>query len=149
MCGIAGIVGKMSEEPTAQRPCTGGWPVQCGTASPDSTGIFESSADARNRGCMLAHRRLPRILDLSTAADQPMTRPALRPDHLSSSTGEIYNYRGTAQWRKCSAKERNSNPVATPPSCCAARRLCAVTQPSQKYRAACSRSRCGMRRRAE
>ncbi|MGH7213842.1 MAG: asparagine synthetase B family protein, partial [Tepidisphaeraceae bacterium] len=56
---------------------------------PDAGGSWESPADADGRGCLFAHRRLS-ILDLSHAADQPMT------DAVGGQTivfnGEIYNY---------------------------------------------------------
>jgi asparagine synthase (glutamine-hydrolysing) len=87
MCGIAGIVGKVSD---VNRAALQRMAHAMRHRGPDSTGIFESSPDARGRGCMMAHRRLS-ILDLSTAADQPMTDP--RGGQTIVFNGEIYNYK--------------------------------------------------------
>ncbi|HTQ46643.1 MAG TPA: hypothetical protein VMI75_28010, partial [Polyangiaceae bacterium] len=56
---------------------------------PDGSGVWESPADARGMGVLLGHTRLS-ILDLSTAASQPMVDPAT--GHVLSYNGEIYNY---------------------------------------------------------
>jgi asparagine synthase (glutamine-hydrolysing) len=56
---------------------------------PDGEHFFESPRDDAGFGCLLAHRRLS-ILDLSTAADQPMTDPAGGQTIVFN--GEIYNY---------------------------------------------------------
>jgi asparagine synthase (glutamine-hydrolysing) len=56
---------------------------------PDSRGVYVSTPDAAGNGALLAHRRLS-ILDLSTAADQPMTDPV--SGKVIIFNGEIYNY---------------------------------------------------------
>ena len=56
---------------------------------PDASGAWESSADARGWGAMLAHRRLS-ILDLSPAGAQPMADPVT--GHVIAFNGEIYNF---------------------------------------------------------
>jgi asparagine synthase (glutamine-hydrolysing) len=56
---------------------------------PDGDGFWESPADERGHGAMLAHRRLS-ILDLSTDASQPMIDPT--SGHVVVLNGEIYNY---------------------------------------------------------
>ena len=55
---------------------------------PDGEGFHFSNPNSRGEGCLLAHRRLS-ILDLSTAASQPMTDPR-GPTIVFN--GEIYNY---------------------------------------------------------
>jgi asparagine synthase (glutamine-hydrolysing) len=57
---------------------------------PDSAAVWTSTPDSEGFGCLLAHRRLS-ILDLSTAADQPMTDP--RTGQTIVFNGEIYNYK--------------------------------------------------------
>lgn len=57
---------------------------------PDHEGIWGSRTDESGRGCLLAHRRLS-ILDLSHAADQPMTTADEHGALVFN--GEIYNFR--------------------------------------------------------
>ena len=87
MCGIAGIVGNLSRENRAALAAMSGAMVHRG---PDAHGIWESSADDRGRGVLLAHRRLS-ILDLSPAGAQPMLDPVT--GHAIVFNGEIYNFR--------------------------------------------------------
>jgi asparagine synthase (glutamine-hydrolysing) len=87
MCGIAGIVGEMSD---VNRAALAKMAQAMRHRGPDSTGVFESTPDARGRGCMMAHRRLS-ILDLSTAADQPMTDPHTKQTIVFN--GEIYSFK--------------------------------------------------------
>ncbi|HKS16785.1 MAG TPA: asparagine synthase (glutamine-hydrolyzing) [Planctomycetota bacterium] len=86
MCGIAGILGR----PTPlNREALRRLSEALSHRGPDGHGFYESPADARGNACLLAHRRLA-ILDLTTAADQPMVdrgRPAAMVYN-----GEIYNY---------------------------------------------------------
>lgn len=56
---------------------------------PDGDGLWMGPSDARGWGVMLGHRRLS-ILDLTSAASQPMTDPQ-RGD-VTVLNGEIYNY---------------------------------------------------------
>ncbi|MFN7981771.1 MAG: asparagine synthase-related protein [Vicinamibacterales bacterium] len=63
---------------------------------PDGEGLWGSSADAAGRGCLLGHRRLA-ILDLSSAADQPMTDVVRGHAHTIVFNGEIYNFKALRQ----------------------------------------------------
>jgi len=56
---------------------------------PDGEGYWEAPPDSEGWGAMLAHRRLS-ILDLSSAAAQPMVDPVT--GHVIVLNGEIYNY---------------------------------------------------------
>lgn len=56
---------------------------------PDGEGYWESSPDEAGCGVMFGHLRLA-ILDLSSAADQPMVDVAY--GHVLALNGEIYNY---------------------------------------------------------
>ncbi len=87
MCGIAGIVGRLDD---ANRGALGRMERAIAHRGPDSAATWESTADEEGFGCILAHRRLS-ILDLSTAADQPMTDS--RTGQTIIFNGEIYNYR--------------------------------------------------------
>jgi asparagine synthase (glutamine-hydrolysing) len=87
MCGIAGIIGRLDE---VNRAALGRMERAIAHRGPDSAAIWESAADGDGLGCILAHRRLS-ILDLSTAADQPMTDS--RTGQTIIFNGEIYNYR--------------------------------------------------------
>jgi asparagine synthase (glutamine-hydrolysing) len=86
MCGIAGIVGRVDEANRAALARMGEAMVHRG---PDAHGQWESPPDAGGWGVLLAHRRLS-ILDLSTAAAQPMVDPV--SGHVVVFNGEIYNY---------------------------------------------------------
>ena len=56
---------------------------------PDGGSTWTSAPGEDGRGCLLAHRRLS-ILDLSTAADQPMVEP--ERGNAIVFNGEIYNF---------------------------------------------------------
>jgi asparagine synthase (glutamine-hydrolysing) len=86
MCGIAGIVGRVTDP---QRAALRAMAASMQHRGPDAGGFWESEADADGRGCLLAFRRLA-ILDLSAAADQPMTDPVGGQTMVFN--GEIYNY---------------------------------------------------------
>jgi asparagine synthase (glutamine-hydrolysing) len=86
MCGIAGIVGQVSERNRAALARMSAAMVHRG---PDGEGRWESPPDARGWGAMLAHRRLA-ILDLSPAGAQPMIDPV--GGQVIVFNGEIYNY---------------------------------------------------------
>jgi asparagine synthase (glutamine-hydrolysing) len=86
MCGIAGIIGRVAD---ANRAALTRMERAMSHRGPDSTGIYVSEPDAEGFGCLFAHRRLS-ILDLSTAATQPMTDPVT--GQVIIFNGEIYNY---------------------------------------------------------
>jgi asparagine synthase (glutamine-hydrolysing) len=86
MCGIAGIIGRVDGP---RREALGRMATALAHRGPDGQGVWESQADDRGWGCLLAHRRLS-ILDLSDAAAQPMVDPATGA--ALSFNGEIYNY---------------------------------------------------------
>src|SRR5688572_16690655 len=86
MCGIAGIVGKVSD---ANRAALRRMSTCMTHRGPNAEGFWESAGDAGGFGCLLAHRRLS-ILDLSTHANQPMTDPVTEQTIIFN--GEIYNY---------------------------------------------------------
>lgn len=83
MCGIAGFVSKiyLKEHLSSATRC-----LQ--HRGPDGEGLFFESKNEWNIG--LGHRRLS-IIDLSTAADQPMTSHCGRYTMIFN--GEIYNYK--------------------------------------------------------
>ena len=89
MCGIAGIIGELTDRNrVALRDMTDA----IAHRGPDSAGFWTSPVDERGHGCLLGHRRLS-IIDLSQAADQPMTdRPGGRA-HTLVFNGEIYNFK--------------------------------------------------------
>src|SRR5512143_3595758 len=86
MCGIAGLLGRLSDTHRAALRRMNDAMLHRG---PDAEGVWESSADSRGFGAMLAHRRLS-ILDLSPAAAQPMSDPVT--GQVIVFNGEIYNY---------------------------------------------------------
>jgi asparagine synthase (glutamine-hydrolysing) len=86
MCGIAGIIGRVDD---ANRAALGRMERALAHRGPDSAGVWTSPPDAEGFGCLFAHRRLS-ILDLSTAATQPMTDPVTGQTLVFN--GEIYNY---------------------------------------------------------
>jgi asparagine synthase (glutamine-hydrolysing) len=86
MCGLAGIVGRVGD---SNRAALRRMTDAMAHRGPDGDGLWMGPADARGWGVMLGHRRLS-ILDLSTAASQPMTDPE-RGD-VAVLNGEIYNY---------------------------------------------------------
>jgi len=86
MCGIAGIVGRLAEiNQAALRRMN----AAMAHRGPDGEAVWQSSADTRGWGAMLAHRRLS-ILDLSPAGAQPMIDPI--SGDVVVLNGEIYNY---------------------------------------------------------
>ena len=87
MCGIAGIVGRITER---NRQAMRRMSAALAHRGPDGEGFFESAPDSRGSGVFFAHRRLA-ILDLSDAAAQPMTDP-IGGKHTLIFNGEIYNY---------------------------------------------------------
>ena len=87
MCGIAGIIGRIDDE---NRAALDRMSASLRHRGPDGEGSWASTADDRGFGCLLAHRRLS-ILDLSTAADQPMVDPETGAALVFN--GELYNYR--------------------------------------------------------
>ena len=89
MCGIAGIVGRIGDE---NRSALERMTVAMKHRGPDGSGVWTSSPDARGFGCLLGHRRLA-VIDLSRAADQPMSYPAIGSGHTVVFNGEIYNFK--------------------------------------------------------
>ena len=87
MCGIAGIIGTVDEP---NRRALLAMTAALVHRGPDATDVWQSDADADGHGCLLGFRRLS-ILDLSAAADQPMTDPVGGQTLVFN--GEIYNYR--------------------------------------------------------
>src|SRR5262245_15303160 len=87
MCGIAGIIGRVDE---AARAALKRMTDAIAHRGPDSEGFWFSEPDERGNGCLLGHRRLS-IIDLSTAADQPMVDP--QGGHAVVFNGEIYNFK--------------------------------------------------------
>lgn len=87
MCGIAGIIGRLSD---ANRLALGKMASAMAHRGPDGAGFWYGTPDDRGHACMMAHRRLS-ILDLSTSASQPMVDP--RTGKVVVFNGEIYNYR--------------------------------------------------------
>src|SRR5882762_84309 len=86
MCGIAGIIGRIGDRNRAALQRMSDAMVHRG---PDGHGTWESPADARGFGALLAHRRLA-ILDLSPAGSQPMVDPV--SGQVIVFNGEIYNF---------------------------------------------------------
>ena len=86
MCGIAGIVGRVSEP---NRAALRRMNDAMANRGPDGEGFWAAALDNRGWGAMLAHRRLS-ILDLSPAGAQPMVDPVT--GHVVVLNGEIYNY---------------------------------------------------------
>ncbi len=73
---------------------------------PDGEGFWEAQPDERGWGALLAHRRLS-ILDLSTAASQPMIDPGT--GDVVVLNGEIYNYRELRNDLAASGEKFQSN----------------------------------------
>src|SRR5689334_10467725 len=86
MCGIAGVIGKLT---TPNRDALRCMSDALAHRGPDGDGNWETLPDERGFGVMLAHRRLS-ILDLSSAAAQPMVDPVT--GDVVVLNGEIYNY---------------------------------------------------------
>ncbi len=87
MCGIAGIVGEVSD---ANRAALRRMSEAMVHRGPDAHATWESTPDGQGLGVLLAHRRLA-ILDVSPAGTQPMVDPVT--GHVIVFNGEIYNYR--------------------------------------------------------
>lgn len=85
MCGIAGIIGRVDD---ANREAMRRTARALAHRGPDGEGFWSSRPDHAGNGCLLAHRRLS-ILDLSTAASQPMSDPRGQTIVFN---GEIFNY---------------------------------------------------------
>jgi asparagine synthase (glutamine-hydrolysing) len=89
MCGIAGIVGEVS---ASNRLALTRMTDAIAHRGPDGVGFWTSPADRDGHGCLLGHRRLS-IIDLSRAADQPMTDRIGQRTHTVVFNGEIYNFK--------------------------------------------------------
>ena len=89
MCGIAGILGDIGPR---NREALGRMTDAITHRGPDSAGFWTSTPDERGHGCLLGHRRLS-IIDLSHAADQPMTDHVGGGSHTVVFNGEIYNFK--------------------------------------------------------
>ena len=89
MCGIAGIVGGVTDR---NRDALARMTDAIAHRGPDSAGFWYSTPDNRGHGCLLGHRRLS-IIDLSTAADQPMTDTVRGRGQAMVYNGEVYNYK--------------------------------------------------------
>jgi asparagine synthase (glutamine-hydrolysing) len=87
MCGIAGIIGRVSG---ANRAALERMTRALAHRGPDAERFWTGTPDADGVGCMLGFRRLS-ILDLSDCASQPMTDP--KTGRVIVFNGEIYNYR--------------------------------------------------------
>src|SRR5712691_4736184 len=86
MCGIAGVIGRISEP---NRAALRRMSDAMAHRGPDGAGLWEAAPDSQGCGAMLAHRRLS-ILDLSPAGAQPMVDPVTGDVVILN--GEIYNY---------------------------------------------------------
>src|SRR5688572_15982549 len=86
MCGVAGIIGRLSD---ANQAALKRMNDAIGHRGPDGEGFWKSTPDARGWGAMFAFRRLA-ILDLSSAGAQPMVDPVT--GDVIVYNGEIYNY---------------------------------------------------------
>ncbi|HVO20918.1 MAG TPA: asparagine synthase (glutamine-hydrolyzing) [Anaeromyxobacter sp.] len=86
MCGIGGVIGRVDD---ANRAAVRRMSTAMAHRGPDGEGFWTSEPDGRHRGVLLVHRRLS-ILDLSTAAAQPMVDPAT--GDVLAYNGELYNY---------------------------------------------------------
>ena len=87
MCGIAGILGRLDPP---NRQAVKRMTDALAQRGPDGEGLWISPANGGGSGVLLGHRRLA-VLDLSTAADQPMVDPSTGDALITN--GEIYNYR--------------------------------------------------------
>src|SRR5438552_2126471 len=89
MCGIAGIIGRIGDR---NRDALERMTDALAHRGPDGEGFWASSPDESGHGCMLGHRRLS-IIDLSHAADQPMTDRLGGCARTLVFNGEIYNFK--------------------------------------------------------
>lgn len=86
MCGIAGIIGRLS---TSNREALQRMHDAVVHRGPDAGGFWEAPPDSNGRSVMLAHRRLS-ILDLSPSGAQPMVDS--QNGNAIVYNGEMYNY---------------------------------------------------------
>ncbi len=86
MCGIAGLIGRVS---TPNLDALARMNAAMAHRGPDGSGTWHSPPDARGWGVMLGHRRLS-ILDLSPAGAQPMVDE--ETGDVVVLNGEIFNY---------------------------------------------------------
>jgi asparagine synthase (glutamine-hydrolysing) len=86
MCGIAGILGRVDD---ANRAALKRMTDCLAHRGPDGEGTWESTPGANGQGVLLGHRRLS-IIDLSTAASQPMVDEMT--GHVLTYNGEAYNF---------------------------------------------------------
>lgn len=103
MCGIAGILGLIGE---SNRQALRRMSTSLRHRGPDGEGFWEGQPDLAGRGPMLAHRRLS-ILDLSSAASQPMLDPVT--SDVLVLNGEIYNYVSLRERFRAEGHEFQSN----------------------------------------
>jgi asparagine synthase (glutamine-hydrolysing) len=89
MCGIAGIVGALNER---NREALKRMTYALAHRGPDGAGFWTSEPDQDGHGCLLGHRRLS-ILDLTAAADQPMSTSVANRSCTLVFNGEIYNFK--------------------------------------------------------
>src|SRR5215203_823916 len=87
MCGIAGILGRISGR---NRAALARMNAAMAHRGPDGEGSWVSAVRDGGFGALLSHRRLS-ILDLSTTAAQPMIDSAT--GKVIVFNGEIYNFR--------------------------------------------------------
>ena len=100
MCGIAGFISSQKVEQTSLRQA-----LSClAHRGPDADGLYFS--DGVNVG--LGHRRLS-ILDLSDAANQPMTSASGR--YVIVFNGEVYNFKEIARELKISLRTTSDTEV--------------------------------------
>ncbi|MCW2682069.1 MAG: Asparagine synthase, glutamine-hydrolyzing [Frankiales bacterium] len=87
MCGIAGLIGRLDERAAFAVDA-----MSCALEhrGPDGAAVWTSEPDGDGWGCVLGHRRLS-VLDLTSAADQPMTSPVTGRTLVYN--GELYDYR--------------------------------------------------------
>src|SRR5258708_7984935 len=86
MCGIAGIVGRLS---LSNREGLKRMYDALEHRGPDAGGIWEAPADSSGRSVLVGHRRLA-VLDLWRAGGQPMVDP--QSGNAIVYNGEMYNY---------------------------------------------------------
>ncbi len=89
MCGIAGLIGRLSP---SHRSALDRMNEALAHRGPDGMGVWASPPDAEGFGCLLGHRRLA-ILDLSHAGDQPMVDTTGGITRVVVFNGEIYNFK--------------------------------------------------------
>jgi asparagine synthase (glutamine-hydrolysing) len=87
MCGIAGIIGKLSDR---NRGALAHMNRALAHRGPDAESSYESSPDSTGRGVLFTHRRLS-ILDLDPRATQPMTDA--HTGQVIVFNGEVYNFK--------------------------------------------------------